>query len=145
MYKLLYTVTRAENDKLEKNVLQQMTQDSLGHSRNALVVLDKVLKADPESRLRIAKQKAEEENQVIELCRALLNGSPWNKISSILNGLKKQDPETIRRQVLGYCSAVLLKSNNTKAAHIIEEFWEPTYNIGFPGIVYMCFAVVADA
>ena len=71
-----------------------------------------------------------------------INGKNWKKVSAILNGLKDQDAEGIRRHVLGYAQAVLLKSPNTRAAAIIEEFWEPFYNIGFPGLVYCCFSVI---
>jgi hypothetical protein len=37
---------------------------------------------------------------------------------------------------------VLLKGENDRAAAIIETFYEPTYNIGFPGITYGAYKIV---
>lgn len=142
MYGLLRGVVRKEEEDLDKEVYDQIVQDSLGLPRNALTILEKVLSVSKEDRLSIAKQTAAQQNAVIDLCRALLKGTSWKPIKDILNGLREQEPEDIRRGVLGYCQAVLLKGDNDRAARIIEEFWEPTYNIGFPGIVYMCYSIV---
>jgi DNA polymerase-3 subunit gamma/tau len=142
MMKLLRRVVKAEDEKLEKKVYEQIAQDSQGHPRNALQILDQVLGVEPEKRLEIAKKSAEVQSQSIELCRALLQGAGWKKISNILSGLKDQEPETIRRQVLGYCSSVLLKEENMQAAAIMEEFTEPFFNTNFPGLVLACFSVV---
>ena len=144
MLRLLRHVVKAEEESLVKTVYEQIVQDSLGHPRNALQILDQVLRTDPDKRLEVAKRTAEEQSLSIELCRALLNGNNWSKVSTILNGLKDQEAESIRRHVLGYAQAVLLKSTNDRAAAIIEEFWEPLYNIGFPGLVFACYSVVKN-
>lgn len=144
MMGLLRSVVKAEGESLQKEVYQQIITDSMGHARNALQVLDQVLRVDPEKRLQVAQRSAEEQSQVIELCRALIGNKSWKEVSSVLEGLKGQEPETIRRVVLGYCQAILLKSSNDKAAIIMEQFLEPTYNSGFPQIVYACYAAVKD-
>ncbi len=141
MIRLLRISSRKEKIRLDKEIYEQIAQDSLGLPRNALQILEQVLAADPEGRLETAKKAAEEQSQSIELCRALISGAGWKKVSSILEGLKDQDAESIRRHILYYCQAVLLKSNSPKAAHIIEELWEPLYNIGFPGLVYVCYSI----
>ena len=99
----------------------------------------------PEKRLEAAKQSAIETSQSIELCRALIGKSNWNHVKEILSGLKGQDPEGIRRHVLGYATSVLLKSNNKKAALVLEEFIEPTYNSGFSQIVYASLSVIENS
>ncbi len=142
MLKLLKEVVRAEEENLAKPVYMQIIQDSLGHPRNALQILDQVLRVEAEERLEVAKRSAKEQSESIELCRALIDGSGWKKVSNILQGLKDQDAESIRRHVLGYCQAVLLKGENDRAALVIEEFFEPLYNIGFPGLVYACYSVI---
>ena len=144
MLKLLVKITRAEDDKVERDIYEQIIEDTQGHPRNAIQVLEKVLNTEPENRLEIAKKMAEQVNESIELCRILLSGGSWKKVAGILVGLKQQEPESIRRVVLGYCSSVLLKSGNAKAAMIIEYFEEPLYNIGFPGLVKNCFAIIKD-
>ena len=144
MFRLLRKVVKAEGQELPKVVYDQISQDSFGHPRNALQILDQVLRVEPEQRLTVAKQSAEEQSESIELCRSLINGDGWKKVSGILNGLKEQDPEGIRRHVMGYAQAVLLKAESDKAALVIEEFLEPLYNSGFAGLVYACYSITKN-
>jgi len=142
MHKLLRSVCKKEEKKISISVYEQIIQDSMGLPRNALQILDKVLSVPEEQQLEIAKESAEQQSQSIELCRALLDGSPWKKVRTILVGLKDQDAEGIRRHILGYCQSVLLRQENDRAAFIIEMFIDPLYNIGYPGLVYNCYSVV---
>lgn len=142
MAKLLRRVVREEGCNLEKEVYEQIIQDSLGHPRNALVILDQVLRVHPEKRLETAKQTAAQTSQAIDLCRALIGGKGWKMVADILSGLKDQDPEGIRRVVLGYCQSILLKGENDRAAYVMEQFIEPFYNTLFPGLVFACYSVV---
>ena len=139
---LLKQITRAEGNSLDNEIYEQIIQDSLGHPRDAIQILEKVLSVDPDQRLKVAQQTAERHSQVIELCRILINGGSWNKCKEILKGLKGQNAESVRRAVLGYAQSVLLNGANDQAAAVIETFWEPTYDIGFPGVVYACYSVL---
>lgn len=139
MYKLLRRVLKREQADLEQGVLEQIISDAQGSPRHALQILDQVLATPEEQRMEVAKQNTVIASQSIDLCRALISAASWGAVSKILEGLKGQEPEDIRRHVLGYCQAVLLKSNNPQAAQVIECFWEPFYNIGFPGLVLSCF------
>lgn len=140
MFKLLRRVVKAEDENLAKAVYDQIVQDSLGHPRNALQILDQVLNVDPDQRLEVAQRQAEQISQSIELCRTLIKGSSWKAVLSILGGLKNDDPESVRRHVLGYCSAVLLKKEDDRAALIIECFLDPFYNSNFAGLVFACYS-----
>lgn len=142
MFQLLRSVVKAEGESLAKIVYEQITMDSLGHPRNALQILDQVLRVDGEKRLEVAKQSAEQQSLSIELCRALIGKQPWKKVAGILEGLKDQEPESIRRHVLGYAQAVLLKGENNTAAAVLEAFWEPLYDVGYPGLVYCCYSSI---
>ncbi len=142
MKRLLHHVVKGEEEKITKSVYDQIIQDSLGLPRNALQILEQVLSVESEQRLETAKRSAEEQSQSIELCRALINGDGWRKISNILKGLKDQEAESIRRHVLGYCQSVLLNNENNQAAAVMYEFLEPFYNTGYPGLVYACYAAV---
>lgn len=142
MMRLLRTVCKEEEETLNRQIYEQIIQDSGGHPRNALQILEQVLRVPEENRLEAAKKAAEERSQVIELCRALMNRSGWKNVSAILRGLADQDPESVRRAVLGYCQAVLLKGSNPMAALVMENFIEPFYNSGRPGLVYACYNVV---
>jgi DNA polymerase III gamma/tau subunit len=140
---LLLEVSEKEGVKdLQKKVVDQIVTDSQGHPRNALTILEQVLSVPPKRRLKLAKQSAVEQSESIALCRALIKRESWNKVKVILKGLKAQDPEGIRRVVLGYATSVLLNKDDVQAGIILECFEEPTYNIGFPGIVLACTRVV---
>ena len=148
MEELLIKVAEAEGEPDFGNkhgeVLTQIIQDSQGHPRNALQILEQVLNTPVKRRLAIAQQAAIEQSESIALCRALIKGEPWNKVKVILQGLKGQDAEGIRRVVIGYAQSVLLSSDNERAALILEEFLEPTYNAGFPRIVYASYSVTKN-
>jgi len=138
---LLREVVRAEGEVLHKRVYDQICQDSLGHPRNALQILEQVLSVEPDQRLETAKKTAEETSQSIELCRALIRDDKWGSIAKILSGLQEQDPESIRRHVLGYCKSVLLKEANDQAGLIMENFIRPFYDSGFSGVLLACYSV----
>ena len=94
--------------------------------------------------MKIAKQSAEELSESIALCRALIRREGWKIVREILSGLKDQDAEGIRRHVLGYAQSALLNSDNERAGLVLEEFFEPFYSIGFPGLVYACYSVTKN-
>lgn len=144
MKKLLNRVVKEEGETLSKELYQQITDDSLGHPRNALQILSQVLAVDEDRRMAVAKRTAETTSETIELCRALVGRAPWKKVAGILNGLKDQDEEGIRRAVLGYCQAILLKggSQNDGIAIIMQEFLQPFYNTGYPGLVFACYSAL---
>jgi len=144
MFKLLRKVVRGEGESIEEEVYEQIIMDSQGLPRNALQILEQVLTVTADKRLQTAKRQAEIQTQSIELCRALMKKQGWVKVRGILSDLKEngQDPENIRRQVLGYCQAVLLKDSNLLAGRIMEEFIDPFYGSGFPGLVFACYSVV---
>jgi DNA polymerase-3 subunit gamma/tau len=142
MFRLLRKITKSENTELDQEVYDQIIMDSFCLPRNALQILDQVIQVDPERRLIVARKQAEQQSQSIELCRALISLAGWKKVRTILDGLKNEDAEKIRRHVLGYCQSVLLKDDNAVAGLIIEEFFQPFYSVGFPGLVYACYSIV---
>lgn len=142
---LLKRVAREEGETLSKEVLDQIVLDANGHPRNALQILEQVLNTEEEKRLEVAQYTAQQQTESIALCRALLGKSSWKEVSSILEGLKQQDAERIRRHVLGYAQSVLLKTDNPKAGLVLEEFIQPFYDSGFPHLVYACYSVVKNS
>lgn len=143
MKRLLRHVVKAEEDSLPKEIYDQITQDSMGYPRNALQVLAQVLAVEEEKRMEVARRTAEVQSKTIELCRALTQGTSWGAVAQILKGLKEEEPEQIRRAVLGYCQSVLLgQTRNDGVAGVMEEFIEPFYNSGFPGLTLACYNVL---
>jgi len=142
MFKLLRRIVKKEKEELSREIYEQIVQDSLCYPRNALQILEKVLAVPKKRRLKTAQKAAEAQSQSIELCRALLKNKGWGSIRKILSGLKDQEPEGIRRHVMAYCSSVLLNSDNMQAGIILEEFIDPFYDSGWPGLVLACYRSV---
>ncbi|HDY89545.1 MAG TPA: hypothetical protein ENH82_15720, partial [bacterium] len=143
MFSLLRKVVKSEGESLEKLVYDQIIQDSFCYPRNALQILDQVLRVQPENRLATATKAAENQSQSIELCRILLKGGGWKRVAEILKGLKNQDPESIRRHVLGCCQSVLLSGkDDERAGLIMEKMIDNFYNSGFNGLVFACYSIV---
>jgi DNA polymerase III subunit gamma/tau len=138
MGELLFEVAEKEGVTIDDELIKVITESSQGHPRNALTILEQVLQVPEKRRLKAAKIASEGKSESIALCRALMYKKGWREIAVILKGLKTQDPESIRRVVLGYATSVLLNKDNEMAYYILECFEEPTYNIGFPGIVLAC-------
>jgi len=140
---LLRSIVKAEGQTLTSEIYEQIIQDSLGHPRNAIQTLEQVLNAEPEMRLEVAMKAAELQSQSIELSRVLVKPkASWKEVRTILLQLKGQEPEEIRRSVIGYCSAILLKSENDRAGLVLENFIEPFYNSGFPGLVLASYLTI---
>ena len=144
MFGVLRRIVNAEKKELQKEVYDQIIQDSLGHARNAIQILEQVLNVSEDRRLEIARQTAQEQSKSIELCRALMSGTTWKKVAEILSGLRDQEPESIRRVVLGYAQSILLKEDNKLCGLILEEFMSPNFTNGFPQLTFSCYSVVKN-
>lgn len=138
MIGLLRRICRLENESVSRDVLEMIARDSLGHPRNAINVLEQVLKVDEEKRIEVAEQAAIEQGEIIELCRALIKRTGWKEYSLILNKIKKQEAEDIRHAVLGYCNSILLQKEDERVDLVLEQFIEPFYDSGFAGVMLAC-------
>jgi DNA polymerase III gamma/tau subunit len=140
---LLKTVIQKEGvDNVPQETIDQIVQDSLGSSRMALSVLDKIINMAPTDMLVAAKQQASQNNAAIDLCRALIGKRPWKEIGKIIQGLD-QEPESVRRAVLGYMQAVLLKGDNPQAYIVLSAFRQPMYDTGKPGLTIAAYESIA--
>ena len=143
MEALLKKVITAEgNPEVPQEAIDQIVQDSIGSARMAMSILDKVIALDAGDMLASAKQAAAIQNEAIQLCRALIAKKPWREIAKILLGLDA-DPETVRRAVLGYAQAVLLKGDNAQAAVVLMSFRAPLYDVGKPGLTIACYESIS--
>ena len=144
MTTLLRKVSRKENQKISKEIYEKIFEVSNGHPRNALQLLEKVLRTPDDEKLNAIKDDNEIEAEAIDLARALLKANSWAPIKKILKNLKNEEPEKVRRVLLGYCSSILLNSDNTDAGLIMEAMIEPFYNTGFPGLVFACYSIFME-
>lgn len=134
MARLLNRVAKAEQgEPLPAEVLDEIVGAAEGCPRQALIFLEKYI-SDPETEIGGLDTPAE----VIDLCRALARPMNWSNIRPILVKLKGEDPEKIRRAVLGYSAATMLKKDSKQALVILDIFKDPFYNSGWPGLVWAC-------
>lgn len=143
MKSLLKRVSKKERKKIPDSVIKQITKASEGHPRNALQLLGKIIHLDTEEEMLplCTTENIEEIAQVNELCQALLKGNSWNKVSKILKGLKHIEPETLRRNIIGYANAVLLNGNEDASIILGWFLYKNTYDSGFALITQFCWNV----
>lgn len=143
LMRLLKRINRKEDGKADNDIIEKIINMSYGSARKSLVLLEKIINEDPERALEILKNEGDEEEteEIRELCRALIGRNRnWGEIAEVLNKLKDEDLEKIRRCILGYMNAVLLKGKeNNRAGLVLEFFQEPFYNSGFPGLTLACY------
>jgi DNA polymerase III gamma/tau subunit len=146
MQDLIDYVLKRENITLNTKVKRQVLTASEGTPRSALVMLNSLVTLDSidEQIQFINDFNPIEDPQVKELCQALLNAD-YKAVK--LTGQIDTDPEDVRRMILGYMSKVILnpksgESTTALAAHIIDNFFEPLWNVGKPGLVYIVYNMI---
>lgn len=136
----LGTICDKEEANIDKSLLRKIADASQGSVRKAMVFLDQVLSVKEENREELIKNIAVQGNEeIIDLCRALLKKENWVVISKIISNLQ-EEPESIRRVILGYFSSVLLRNNNNyRACEVIELFSDNFFDNGKAGLVSSCY------
>ena len=90
----------------------------------------------------VKSESLDTKTAVNQLCQAMLNGKKWPEIKKIIAGLKTEDPETIRRGIIGYAGAVLLNGNESASLILGWFLYKNTYDCGFPLITQFCYNIV---
>ena len=142
MKELLIAVADKEGKTLTDEVVERITEYATGSARKALVLYNQIIGIeDPEEQLK-AIESSDTKAKAIEIARALMQKVPWSNVAKILKEVD-EEPESIRRMVLGYASNVLLSASkgNERAFLLLDVFQHPFYDSGKPGLVAACFAV----
>lgn len=139
---LVRDISIAEGVEFSDKVYTAIGKSAGGSCREAIKILDQVIDIEDEDvALSSIEKSLGSESNVIELCQALINQPQWNNIRTILSNMD-EDPETVRRIVLGYFNKVMLNSNNHIPAIIIEQFLNPFYESGKAGLTFACYTAV---
>ena len=140
---LLDKITHAEGEEpLDDRVLDYIIGDD-SRPRDMIQRLERVLSVDEEDRLSIAKRLSEDgQAEVLDLCRALIKGENWKVVREILSDLKTsgEEVEKVRRKILGYCGAILLKGSNDRAFQVGDIMSAPMYS-GFSELIVACYSL----
>lgn len=140
---LALKVARKEKIDLSDAEADDLAAAAGGSARMLLVLLEKVAHLPPEARAAAIANKLAEENEAIDLCRALMQGKPWSVVASILANLKN-DPENTRYSILGYARGAMLKEKSEDKAwgayNIIKEFESNFYDSKAAGLAAACYS-----
>ena len=140
--RLLLNVCKKVGKQVDEAIIQAIIENCEGVPRQALLMLQQVIDIqDIDIAIQSINLVKENEKQIIDLCKALVNGARWSEIAGILKGLK-EEPETIRRAVLAYLSSVACNFSNQKSivriGMLIENFSGNYYDSGRAGLVLSC-------
>jgi len=132
---ILVNVCKAEKLRVPVDVLKFIATESMGSPRTALVTLEQILGLPEEQMKKVAQGKIQEQEESNRLCQLLLKRASWKDLAACIRTLKAE-PESTRRGVLGYMSAILLNgAENDQAFNVMDCFGEPYYNNGKAGLV----------
>lgn len=154
MSAFLWSVIQKEGVKeyFNQEIVDEIVREADGSTGAALNVLDKIIDLDTEDMLAAIKISEKSKTAVIDLSRKLLSGN-WADVRKILfddktnEFLLDEDPESIRRMVLGYMAKVLLKQPNfnspvfARALLVMECFEDNFFNTGKSGLAKACASV----
>jgi DNA polymerase-3 subunit gamma/tau len=136
--KLLKRVVKAEQLAVSLAVIDRIAEEAQCSPRKALVILDQIMGVEGEEAQLEAVYRTEEAHSSDEIVKLLLKKAPWPAVAAVLKGCKDEDPENIRRRILGYATAVLL-GGNARAFVIIDCFSKAFYDSGKAGLVAACY------
>ena len=128
MFGLLRRVAHKEGIQISLDVLHKIADLSEGSSRSGLKKLGQVLYLEnDEERMKYLEQNtfSEENQDMIELCRALIAKKGWETYMECLEKAKddlKANPESVRFLVMSYARSVLKKGLNIRAAAMLKAF-----------------------
>lgn len=129
------------------DVCDRIAEAADGSPRKALVILESVLNLESDEERLEAIEKCDQKSQAIDLTRALINPrATWADVAKILRGVD-EDPESLRRMVLGYCQSILLSEKPNpgimpRAYFILSVFRYDLFNSGKPGLTAACWEVI---
>ena len=142
MFSLIRDIVKKEEESISVEIIKQIVDSAQGHPRDAINILEQVLSVPEDERDGVANTIKLTQAEIIELCRVLVKpDAKWKTIAGILKGLKGEKEENIRRVILGYCQAILLNGENDHVGFVMEQFIDPFYNTGFPGLVFACYKI----
>lgn len=144
LYSLLRKIRISEKMDISPDILTKIVECSEGIPRKALVLLEGVNQLnDEDKQIEFIKNSStvSESHTVLDLCRCVHAGRPWKEQSTYLDALlkEKEDPERIRRAIMGYLCRTILHTIDDISAHKLNCFIPNLYDSGFPGLILQCY------
>jgi len=140
--KLLRRIVKKEEMDVPLEVLKKIVRESQGSPRDSLTMLEQTSGLNEEEMGEFLSKFQTFESTVLDLCRSLIERREWKKMGKILQGLKDEDPEKVRRAVLGYFTTALLSKDDPYFSLVLDEFGENFFDSGRSGLVNACYRCV---
>jgi len=139
---IIARVLKLEKAKIKDVVKQKILDLCEGNGRNALVMLDSVLQHKSTADQLDALVDSDVQKAGVEIARALLARKRWPVVAAIIRQVD-EDPEALRRMILGYMSKVMLGGgkNSGFCNLIVQVFRDHWYDCGRAGLVASCYEV----
>jgi DNA polymerase III delta prime subunit len=144
---LLVTMQKIHNSKEGDRYLSDVVYDKIvdaaeGSPRKALVLLGQIIDIKDEEDQLEAIEKSSLKAQGFQIAQSLIYGKPWKEIAKMINDVD-EEPETIRRIILGYAVKVLTGGGKfaSRAYVVIEACRDTWYDCGKAGLAASCFDV----
>jgi DNA polymerase-3 subunit gamma/tau len=141
---LVKKVAGSEGINVPDSVVWRIVEVADGSPRKALVLLGQVAGIEDEEDQLATVLASDTKRQAVELARALIDPRvQWGEIARLLKAID-DEPESLRRLILGYASTVCLGGGKlaSRAALLLNHFQYPYYDIGKPGLVLSCWEAV---
>jgi DNA polymerase III gamma/tau subunit len=141
---LVARVAAAEGLAYSDAVVARVADVADGSARKALVILDALVGVEGEEAQLAAVAAGDFKAQAIEICRVLVRpGTAWPECAKLVEAVK-DDPEQIRRLILGYTRSIILKGGKlaARAYFIGRVFQDPWYGYEAAGLTLCCYEVM---
>jgi DNA polymerase-3 subunit gamma/tau len=145
MVQLLDRVADAEKFVMSNDVREKIVTVAEGSPRKALVLLNQIVGLRDEKEQLATLAVGVGSSQAIEIARLVVNPkTKWPAVAALLK-VVEDEPEAVRRVLLGYCQAILLNGGplSDRCFHIMDVLREPcVYDMGKPGLTMMLYEAV---
>jgi DNA polymerase III gamma/tau subunit len=144
MTKMLGDVCKRAKAQMPSDVLDKIVNLAEGGARKALVLLNQVMELTSEDAQLAALEQSDAKHASIEIARALINPRcVWGDVAKLIKAVD-DEPEQIRRLVLGYCSSIVLGGGKLapRAISVIYNFSGNFYDSGKAGLVFAAWNVI---
>lgn len=141
---VLWPVVKAEKLNVSKEVMLAIGENCKGSARNALTMLERVSTLEPSQQMaEVAMTDDTVPTDIRELCKAMLANKPFDVCVPLIKGIT-EEPEKVRRCVLGYMNAVLMNSSKRRAYEIIRCFEKNYYDTAKVGLTVSVYEATAE-
>lgn len=126
------------------DVLDRIVEVCEGSPRKALKILQQVIGLSDEEEMLEAVEASDFRSAAFDIVKALMpfkDRPNWNSVREVLNGLKDEDPEGLRRLILAVCRTHMLKGGpmSERAFHVFGHFQDNYFDTGMTGLVASCY------